>query len=195
METLDLKGLESQAYHTRNDSGLLDLVVGIGLLGYGLLASIGAYLVPTYCLLVAVLLQKFVVTPRVGRVRFAVDRRSRERKGIVLIALLVLVPIPLGLLLFFADRLTGVPGFLAGNTVMVLGLFVSIGLAVVAWAKSAPRFYAYVILTLADFGGAQLFRQEPRWPMMATGVPILIAGLVLLVRFMRKNPVQKLEAA
>jgi hypothetical protein len=195
MDSLDLKELESSAYATRANNGVLDIVIGLGLLGYGLLANIGAYLVPSYALLVALLLQRLVVTPRVGRVRFAEDRRTRERKGIVLIVLLVLIPIPIGLMLFFADRLPGWTEFLASHTVLVLGLFVALGMAAVAWAKSAPRFYVFAIMAILNFAGAQLFGQPHSWPMIATGVPVFLVGLVLIVRFIRSNPVQKLEGA
>ncbi len=195
MDALDLKEIESRAYAVRSESGLLDVVVGAGLLGYGLLATVGAYLVPTYCLLLAVLLRKFVVTPRVGRVRFAADRRARERTGVLLIALLVLLPIPLGLALFFADKPVAWLGAVSNHATLVLGLFVAVSMAAVAWAKSAGRFYVYAIMAVLDFAGAQFFGQPHTWPVMATGAPIFVVGVLLLVRFVRRNPVQKVEAA
>jgi hypothetical protein len=195
MDTLDLKGIEDRAYGTRSNNGLLDIVIGLGLLGYGLLADIGAYLVPSYALVIALLLQKFVVTPRVGRVRFAEDRRIRERKGIVLIVLLVLIPIPLGLMLFFADKLEGWAAFVSTNTVLILGLFVALGMFAAGWSKSAARFYIYGIMAVLNFGGAQLFAQPHTWPMMSTGAIITVVGIVLITRFILANPVQKAEAA
>jgi|WetSurMetagenome_2_1015567.scaffolds.fasta_scaffold00322_21 hypothetical protein len=194
MDPLDLKEIESSAYGTRSESGVLDIVIGAGLLGYGLLANVGAYLVPTYCLLLAVLLQKLVVTPRVGRVRFAAGRRARERRGLLLIALLALLPIPLGLALFYAGRPSTWTGVISTHMTLVLGLFVALSMAAVAWAKSAPRFNAFAALALLNFAGAQLFGQPHTWPVLATGVPIFIVGMALLVRFVRRNPVQRAEA-
>lgn len=195
METIDLKEIESSAYGTRSDSGLLDVVIGTGLLGYGLLAGIGAYVVPTYCLLLAILLRKFVVTPRVGTVRFSADRRARERRGVMLIALLILLPIPLGLAVFFAHRSAAWTGLLSTHLTLLLGLAVALGMAAVAWAKSAGRFYVFAIMAVLNFAGAQFAGQPHTWPVMATGVPILIVGIVLMARFIRRNPLQRAEAA
>lgn len=195
METVDLKEIESSAYALRSESGMLDAVVGAGLLGCGLLASTGAYVVPSCCLLLAVLIRKFIVTPRVGRVRFAADRRARERSGVLLIALLVLMTIPLGLALFFADKPGTWLGTISNHMTLVLGLFVAGSMAAVAWAKSAGRFYFYAIMAVLDFTGAQFFSQPHTWALMAAGVPIFVVGVLLLVRFVRRNPVQKIEAA
>lgn len=195
MDVMDLRELESRAYGTRSDNGLLDIVIGAGLLGYGLLAQIGAYLVPTYCLALAVLLNRLVVVPRVGRVRFAASRRARERMGMLLIALLILLPLPIGLVVFFADRLSGLSGFLSDNLTIALGLSIAIGMSVVAWAKSAGRFFVFAIMALVNFAGAQFFGQPLSWPMMATGAPVLMVGIILIARFAAKNPVQRPEAA
>lgn len=195
METLDLKEIESRAYGTRSDNGLLDIVIGAGLLGYGLLAHIGAYLVPSYCMLIAVLLRRFVVIPRVGSVRFSAGRRARERAGLLLVALLVLIPIPAGLALFFADRLPAWTGVVATHPTLVLGLFIALALAAVAWAKSAGRFYVFAIMALLNSAGAQVFGQSHIVPMTATGAPILVVGIILMTRFVMRNPVQRPEAA
>lgn len=195
MDVMDLKEVESRAYGTRSENGVLDIVIGAGLAGYGLLAQVGAYLVPSYCLLIAVLLNKLVVVPRVGRVRFAANRRARERMGILLIALLILLPIPIGLAVFFADRLSSLTGFVATNLTIALGLLTALGMCAVAWAKSAGRFYAFAIMAVINFAGALLFGQPLPWPMIATGAPVLAVGIILITRFTMKNPVQKAEAA
>lgn len=195
MDILDLKEVESRAYGTRSENGVLDIVVGAGLAGYGLLAQVGAYLVPTYCLALALLLNRLVVVPRVGRVRFAADRRARERMGILLIALLILLPIPIGLAVFFADRLSSLTGFVATNLTIALGLLIALGMSVVAWAKSVGRFFVFAIMAVINFAGAQFFGQPLPWPMIATGAPVLAVGIILITRFATKNPVQKVEAA
>ncbi len=195
MDILDLKEVESRAYGTRSENGVLDIVVGAGVAGYGLLAQVGAYLVPTYCLALALLLNRLVVVPRVGRVRFAADRRARERMGILLIALLILLPIPIGLAVFFADRLSSLTGFVATNLTIALGLLIALGMSVVAWAKSAGRFFVFAIMAVINFAGAQLFGQPLQWPMIATGAPVLAVGIILIARFATKNPVQRVEAA
>ncbi|MDM7993533.1 MAG: hypothetical protein QUS11_09480 [Candidatus Fermentibacter sp.] len=195
MDALDLKEIENRAYAIRSESGLLDVVIGAGLLGYGLLASMGAYLVPTFCLLLALLLRKFVVTPRVGSVRFSEDRRTRERRGVMLIALIVLLPVPLGLAVFFTHRTETWTGLLSTHPILLLGLAVALGMTAVAWAKSAGRFYVFAIMAVLNFAGAQLAGQPHTWPVMATGAPILTVGVVLMARFMRRNPVQREEAA
>jgi hypothetical protein len=192
---MDLEKLEREAYSTRSDSGVLDVVIGAGLLGYGLLARMGAYLVPTCCLLLALMLDRLVVVPRVGRVRFSADRRARERAGVLLIALIVLVPIPVGLVLFFADRLASWTGFIATHATLVAGLFVGLGMAAVGWARSADRFYIYSIAALLSFAGAQFFGQHHLWPMIGIGAPILAVGIALVVRFCARNPVKRVEAA
>lgn len=195
MDILDLKEVESRAYGTRSENGVLDIVVGAGVAGYGLLAQVGAYLVPTYCLALALLLNRLVVVPRVGRVRFAANRRARERMGILLIALLILLPIPIGLAVFFADRLSSLTGFVATNLTIALGLLIALGMSVVAWAKSAGRFFVFAIMAVINFAGAQLFGQPLQWPMIATGAPVLAVGIILIARFATKNPVQRVEAA
>ncbi len=195
MDVMDLGEVESRAYGTRSENGVLDIVIGAGLLGYGLLAHIGAYLVPSYCLGLALLLNRLVVVPRVGRVRFAANRRARERMGIVLIALLILLPLPIGLAVFFADRLSGLTGFVSANLTIALGLSIALGMSVVAWAKSAGRFFVFAVMALVNFAGAQLFDQSLPWPMIATGAPIIAVGIILIARFAMKNPVQRAEAA
>ena len=109
----------------------------------------------------------------------------------MLIALLVLLPVPLGLAVFFAHRSAAWTGLLSTHLTLLLGIAVALGMTAVAWAKSAGRFYVFAIMAVLNFAGAQFAGQPHTWPVMATGAPILVIGIVLLVRFMHRHPVQK----
>lgn len=75
-----------------------------------------------------------------------------------------------------------------------LGLFGSIGLGFLAYWKQVNRYFAYAALVLtAVFGGPLLNIAAPQY-VMALGIAMLLAGLALLIQFLRKYPMPVEEA-
>jgi hypothetical protein len=191
----DFKKLERQAYLTYHQDGLLDIAFGLGILGIGLLfltdASMGFFL--SWMPFVLYLpLKRLVTVPRLGYVEF---RRQRSGKGVFfLLGLVLLLAVVVGgiFLLGALSVWEGTPAEPGESIDKYVWMAVSgIGAVIAAGAVLAlrlRRLIVYASLTAIMVIAGFLLELNPAVYLLILGAVVLITGLIMLLRFLRKYP-------
>lgn len=204
---LDLKQIERKAYRSFFQDGLIDIQYGLIVIsmtifltrpsgGYGP----GNILLMLVCFGLSNLLfwvgKRFVTLPRMGQVKFGETRKKSKRTMIFFLGIVVLIQVVVLLFTVFGwlnkDAANHVNHLLksAGIMDMVVAcigaLFVGTGMTVTAYFLDFPRgFYIAILMMLAVF--LVLYTNQFIYPVMIGGL-ILIPGVVLFIRFLRKYP-------
>jgi MFS family permease len=190
--TVDMSkdSLEREVYRGRFDDGLLDLCVGVGLLGIGLawlaghVALTGVF--PALMIPVWLVLRKRITEPRVGRVEFSKERRRAERRGLSQalgagIGVFVLA-------LAAAAWIRGGASAPGGWAPLIPSLLVGLALVIVSALIGAWRFAAYSVTLVALAGLVTWLGGEPgTYLALAGGLLSLWAG-GLVARFTATHP-------
>jgi len=108
----------------------------------------------------------------------------------------ILVLLVAAILLVLWGQTTGnIPAwFLAGlrqYLIVVLGLFGALALVVAAWLSGLSRLYAYALLTAVALVGGYLLNAPIALAVTLVGGMVMAWGLGMLVRFVRKYPLQQ----
>jgi hypothetical protein len=203
-QKISLKEAERKAFRTIYNDGLWDVFLGCFFLMFAiapfLSPSLGdfwssALFLPFWGLvfLVIRLIRKYVVTPRVGVVKYGQARRNRLMKFSVVMLMVNVVALILG---FVAATSFGrVSGQM---TTIIFGLIFLIGFSIAAYFLDFSRLYIYGLLVgLSPLVGEWLWSQgyatHHGFPItfgITAGIMILV-GLSAFVRLLRDNPVPR----
>jgi hypothetical protein len=212
-DPLDLHKIEKKAYRTIYEDGLLDIDIAGIVASMSLLAFLpdmdasrwlryGLFLTGMIAsTLIYQLGKKFITEPRMGQVVFG---RARQRRKATLAAILggivgVQALVVLGsIVLWNNPDLAGRLGLAALQPdrerllVAVVGtLFVGPSMALVAYFNDFPR--GYFIAVILSLGVFLLIWFRSAVLMLAAAALILIPGVVLFIRFLRKYPLPPAE--
>jgi hypothetical protein len=201
-QQISLKEAEQKAFRTRYNDGLWDIFLGC----YFLIFAIGPYLSPTLgdfwssvvflpfwglVFLVILLIKKYVVTPRIGVVKFGLVRKTKLMKFTVVMLVVNIIAFILGLVA--AMSFGKVPGQIY---TIILGMILLIVFSIAAYFLDFNRLYIYGLLVgLSPLVGEWLWTQgyatHHGFPITfgtSSGIMILV-GLVVFARLLRDNPV------
>jgi hypothetical protein len=78
---------------------------------------------------------------------------------------------------------------------LLFGAVLAVIIGVVAYVFEVSRVYAYAVLTLIAFAGDRLLNMHPSLSLILLGAIVLLSGLVVLIRFLRKYPKVAEEAS
>jgi hypothetical protein len=185
--TVDLKALERQAWTSHFRDGLWDIFIGLmmligGIRGLTDLVWLNLLILPA--VLIGPVGKRYITIPRIGWVRFGSARKFR-RQWITLL-LIASVILSLALLIFLQSGIitTGLP------LSPIVALFIVCVSALMAYALNFWRLIAYGLL----YAGSELVWaafDRPLGPLTFTifGALVCSFGLMLLVRFIRRNPI------
>ncbi|MEZ4591680.1 MAG: hypothetical protein R3D55_11155 [Chloroflexota bacterium] len=195
-QTVDFEQLKRKLYLSYHQDGILDLAVGLSILGFGISMAmdVGATIVFSWLGLILYAPLKSVITiPRLGFVQF--ESESKRRTNLIYRLVLGLGTFALffGLAIFlWADELPAdFSTWLRQYHMLVLAALPAIALAATGWRTGVSRLLVEALLIVVIvLAGIQLQIAEPTYVMVAGGVVSLI-GLGLLARFVRKYPVRK----
>jgi hypothetical protein len=193
MKTLSL---EEELYAGRFDDGMLDLCVGVGLLGTGLLwlldhvelvGAVPALLIPLW-----LGLRKRITEPRVGRVKFSKERRRAERHGLLSalgagIGVLALVLAAVVWARGGGPNLHGLEGWNA-LVPLVPGLLVALGLVVVSVMIGARRFVAHAVALMALAALITWWGGDPGLYLALAGALLCLWSVTVVARFVATHP-------
>lgn len=196
-QSVSLSEPEERAYMRYHQDGLADLLVGLGILLFGLnmlldwdvpLAAVWVVLwVPIW-----MSAKKSITARRMHDAEVSMERYDGIRKAIAFVAAVLLLPLVAGLVVLWAhSRGTLPPWFLAGlreYLMIVLGLFGALVVAVAAWLSGLNRLHAYALVTAVALVGGYLLDAPIALAVTVVGAIVMLWGLGLLVRFVRKYP-------
>jgi hypothetical protein len=201
-EIINLKDLERKAFRSVFQDGLWDIFIGFLFTQFAIAPFLSqrglgdfwssAVLFPIYMIVLAgvMLMKKYVVAPRLGMVQFSKKRKSKFKKLILIINVILVIGIIAGM--FFVDLSNLNIKWLFPAT---FSLILLIGFSVTAYLLDLTRFYIYGAMNcLAVVVGELLYQFAGA---VHHGLPIafgvtssimIIVGIVLLVNFIRKYP-------
>ncbi len=191
-EVVDLKKISKKAIYNYNKDGILDIALGFYLFMIAVMFEFAvtpglAGIIPAIFLPVWMQAKEKITAPRIGHVKMSTNSQMVSLKialilfiamGAGVFALVVADVFPTAIIEFFELYFNSVIGILGATIFAIVGS---------AWALK--RFYLYSALFLAAFFTAQYLWIWPMYPLMFFGAIMLGSGFVILIDFIRKNPV------
>ena len=204
VEKLDLKEIEKKAWRSTYQDGLWDIYMGLLVTGFAFLFYLN-YLGLEEPLLIFFLCcwnaipicilsfgKKFITPKRIGSVKFG-EKRKKTKKRLtyfltanVFILLIFLILTQLGLFELIPFEGLMVP--------LVLGLFITVPLFILAYFLDFSRLYVYSIFFGLGYLLSELFYPLVGTPLdffLSFGVPgiiITLIGVYFLISFIKKYP-------
>ena len=191
-EKINLKKIERKAYTSYHQDGLIDVFAGFLILSFGLWLILDMAWMGWILWFVAVsayaAAKRVFTIPRIGFVKFAPHRVKAMQiiavTGFSLCALL-------GVVAFIQVEGGGTPIWLLfaiENYMLVIGVSVAASFCVVGYTFRIRRMYAYALLTLIMFVTGHFLYYPLHYYVILLGTLILLFGLALLIRFIRRYP-------
>ena len=192
----DLESVESKAYESTWDDGLIDAFVGVSLLGLGLFwltdYAVFGGCIPALLMPIWPRLRRQLTAPRRGLVQFREGRRNTERRKLQGLFVAGLATFVLGVVLYFALGRTGVAD---GDWVRIVipglpGVLLAVGASLAGAMIGAHRFHLYAGLLVVGASVGIWLRWEPGLYLAGAGAVVLVTGIVMVVRFVRTYPIE-----
>jgi hypothetical protein len=201
----NLREIEKKAYMSYHQDGLLDIVIGVYALSFGLgivaekiLDFSFAAIMPG--ILIAIILpiwieaKRKITMPRIGFVKFGA-RGSNKLFAIFL----GLAAAGLGAFFLFtlATFQNGKPMWIDTifqYSMIVIGLGAAIIASLFAYTMGLKRLHAYGLLTLGLFASGYFLSLPFEYLLLAIGSVIIASGAILLAQFIRRYPLPKGDA-
>jgi hypothetical protein len=197
-EKIDLKNIRQQVYLFYSEDGLADLAVGLMIFGFGifLLVDLPALvgLLGILPFLVWYLGKQNLVVPRVGSIQPDKEMKKSFRGFFINLFLL-------GIGVFVLMMLNQGAGnsFLPQHSLMVFGFVLAVAISSLGMIMKTARFYYYGLLVFVAMGAGEFLSStistvDPYLiAVISAGGIILLAGFIVLARFLKKYPVVSLE--
>jgi hypothetical protein len=203
---ISLKDLEKKAFRAAHQDGLWDIYIGLIILSMSVMTlsdTTGSsrflhYGIFLLGLGVAYLIfwggKKYLTTPRLGQVKFGPRRQRRKMTMVIVLSIIVLLQLVLvigTMLLRINPQFAADLGFTHSDgerlLVAIVGaLFVGPSIILITYFNDFPRGYYIALLTGAAVFSLIWFSQ-PAY-LIAAALLIIIPGVLLLIRFLRKYP-------
>jgi hypothetical protein len=198
-EKIDLKKVEKQTYRFTFTDGIYDMAYGSLIFFIAIAPILRETLYPSYIIflilpasLIIVLGKRFITVPRIGIVKFNLNRtKSRNIIGL-LIAILVPITVVMVVLTFLGVYNIRVGGYIVP---VGAGLFALILLSTIAYIMDYPHFYIYAVSIGLGIPLATLIKPifgDPLHYLISfgiSGILILIYGIITLIKFIKKYPI------
>ena len=193
---INLRDIERRAFLSYHEDGLLDVMIGFGIILSGLWMYaempwlIGAF-VPVFTP-IYIQSKKKITVPRLGQVEFSERRKGKMKKTMLALVIFNVILFIAGLYAWFAMDIGGRPQWLIdllSNYMIIFGIFGGIISVVVGFLSDLKRFHLYGIINLIIFTIANNYTDHPAFGLCAMGLVVVINGFVLLKSFMRKYPI------
>lgn len=188
----NLEQVETRAYRSTLDDGLIDLFVGSAILVFGICMTMGNFIlmVPVYGLpILWPLIRKRWITPRMGYVRYSAGRTKALRWGIY-----EAMAIGATTLLVVITITYGIPWLRRYSAAEhSIGVIWTLFLLTVVVAARIPRFALYSGIMFFGTVVGIASGLAPEAYVLGTGILVIAAGVAMLWRFARRNPIGQSE--
>lgn len=193
---INLRDIERRAYLSYHEDGLLDIMIGFGIILSGLWVYaempwlIGAF-VPIFTP-IYIQYKKKITIPRLGQVEFSGQRKMKQKRTLFSLVIINLIMFAAGLYAWFAMDMGGRPQWLIdllSNYMILFGAFGAIISMVVGFLSDLKRFHIYGLINLIIFTIINNYTDHPAFGLTAIGLIEVLNGFILLSSFMRKYPV------
>lgn len=186
----DFIELQQRTYASYHQDGLIDMIIGWAILGFGINMALdsSAFLFLGWLPIVFyVPIKNRVTVPRIGYVKFSASNSLII--GIVLAVLLVLL-LGIFILLIVGPNIIPVQinEWFSEYYLLLFGGLLGLGFAGTASATGITRFYAYAIMLVLIIAGGIWLNVPAAIYVIAAGLVIEIVGIILMVRFLRRYP-------
>jgi hypothetical protein len=209
---IDLKEIERKAFRSTYQDGLWDIYYGLIVIAM----SIFVYrppegYSPRNIILMVVLFalgyglfwsgKKFITLPRMGKVTFGAIRKKKRSAMMIILGIFIIFQLVLLAATAFgwfdpkASQLLNkfLPNGDGGLLIVSLigSLILGISMIVIFYFTDFPRgYYIALMMSLAVF--LMIFLNQPIYPILI-GVLIILPGLVLFTRFLKRYPLDRQE--
>lgn len=195
-DKINLRELERRAYLSYHEDGILDVIIGFGLITAALwvLADmpwlIGSWIpimTPMY-----IQIKKKVTVPRLGQVEFSQQRKGKTRKTVFALVAFNIIMLAAGFYVWWAWDIGGKPQWLLdllSNYMVITGALGAIISWVVAYITDLRRFYGYGLMNLIIFTLVGNMGVHISVSLVAVGVGVTLYGLYLFSNFRKKYTV------
>jgi hypothetical protein len=197
-----LREIERKAYMSYHQDGLIDIVIGLYALAFGLGIILDimydfsfAAIMPA--ILIAIILplwihaKRTITMPRIGFVKFGA--RGSNKLFAIFVGLMVA-----GLGAFFlftvATTQNGTPfwiDILFQYGMIWIGLISAVMASLFAYSMGLKRLHGYGLLILALFVSGHFLSIPFQYLLLVVGSAIIASGVALLARFVRRYPLPK----
>ena len=197
---VDLKEVEKKVFASYFNDGMWDIYAGLLLLGFGLGIITGQTIVLIGFALLAMIppfVRKPMVMARLGSVRFSVERQQRTTRYKTAAWVVGTIALILGVVMAALYSTGSMPGWfddwMRDYFFVFVGGMLAVIAAMVGYIINVGRFYLYALVVFGGFLAAALLRPDDLEgiPITVAGGLILLAGIVILVRFLIQNPLPK----
>jgi hypothetical protein len=195
-QKINLKEIERRVYLSYFEDGIIDMSIGLVILFFGLgmlmdttLSSIFAAFVWIYWWSA----KKLITIPRIGHVKFSRVRTKQGKRILFFFVILLTISFVLMTGLWFATANKSISPevrtFLRRFPVLPLGIIFAVAMfALGSFIEEGMRYYSYALLVLLGTFGAPLVNLADYLHMILPGAAILVYGVSMLIRFLRKYP-------
>jgi hypothetical protein len=195
---LDMKEIERQVFLSYSEDGLVDIAIGVVIAAWGLmLIQEPTGLIGLLGLLgmgIWYIGKRIITIPRIG----VIEPNPKMERRLTNLAVFLIV---LGLVAFAGILLTRASGstMIGDYSLGILGLVLAAGVALLAYLLNAARLYIYAVILFVSFAGGEILAKTVTTfdafalSVIVGGGLILLSGIVVLVRFMRKYPRPQME--
>lgn len=192
--TKEFDSLKRKVYLAYHQDGILDLVAGSVVLGFGLdmlTNNIAFLMIGWLAMMLYVLIKQRITVPRFGYVRFESEKKTVQKAWISVGIGVLFVAFFLTLNIFVSKKPTS-PEMQAWiqryHMVPLSAMLFGLPALAAALFLGLKRFYLYALLAVGlPLVGAWL-NIETYIPIVTTGAVIIAFGAILLVNFLKKYP-------
>lgn len=199
-----LREIEKKTYMSYHQDGLLDIFVGIYVLLFGVGISLMTMtdfsswfiipaIFPAIMIPIWISVKKRITMPRIGYVKFGVRGANKMMAlflGLMVAGLGVFMVFGLGAFMGEGWALT-LRDFFISNSMLIIGIGSVAVSSLFAYTMGLKRLYGYGLLIFVLFFTGHFIAIPFEYLLLAIGFVIIVGGLVLLMRFIRKYPIMQ----
>jgi hypothetical protein len=193
----DFIKLQHKTYQDYHQDGLIDIIIGLGFIGFGLNMAFDNYaflFMGWLPIIFYVPIKNRLTVPRIGYVKFHASNKIVY--GLVITILLVIMA---GLFIFFI----GGPNIISEEMqdwlrkyyMLILGIVAALCFLGAGLLTKITRLYGYALLLLVTFAAGTWLDVHPAVYVIFTGLLIEANGIWHMIRFLRKYPLPAQENA